>query len=101
MEQQLRTYGCMVYLRYNFIARDEEGKETIIQVCVDLSDNKTYEREIKAIEAAKDTLKIKNSLIITYSEQNVEIINKCPYQIRPFYEWAVSGGHSKSANLFI
>ncbi len=75
-------------LEVDFIARDKEGIDTIIQVCVDLSQDETYKREIRAIEKAKVAIKTENCLIISYFEQDAVTQAKCPYKIVPFYSWA-------------
>jgi len=38
----------------DFLARDADGVQTLIQVCADLSDEKTYEREVRALVEASN-----------------------------------------------
>ena len=56
---ELERRGCTAdYVRtrdgyeVDFFARDPEGKATLIQVCTDVSDPATYEREVRALAAA-------------------------------------------------
>lgn len=48
----------------DFLAQDADGVQTLIQVCADLSDEKTYEREVRAlVEASKEYPKATPTLI--------------------------------------
>lgn len=56
---ELERRGCETdYVRtrdgyeVDFFARDPEGKATLIQVCTEVSDPATYEREVRALAAA-------------------------------------------------
>lgn len=76
----LRRMGCKVYYyltreRYevDFIAISPMGQRMIIQVVWDTEDDKTYERERRALDAAKKELKIAGKIITldTYLREGI------------------------------
>lgn len=67
----------------------KENELSIIQVCYDISSPKTYKREIRALEAAMDELKISNSLLITYNTAEMVKSGNNTIRIIPAWEWLI------------
>ncbi|NTU47083.1 ATP-binding protein [Candidatus Roizmanbacteria bacterium] len=59
----------------DFVSLTNGRADTLYQVCYDLSDNDTVQREIKALLKAKETLKCNNAQLITlYSKPAIPIL---------------------------
>ena len=54
----------------DFFFIDRAGKKRLIQVCWDLDDERTYSRELRALEQAMRELSIKRSAIVTWNAEN-------------------------------
>ena len=54
----------------DFFFIDRAGKKRLIQVCWDLDDERTYSRELRALEQAMRELSIKRSTIVTWNTEN-------------------------------
>jgi uncharacterized protein len=70
---ELERRGCNAdYVRtrdgyeVDFFARDPEGNATLIQVCTDVSDPATYEREVRALSAASAEYRGTLPLLLTF-----------------------------------
>jgi predicted AAA+ superfamily ATPase len=70
---ELERRGCETdYVRtrdgyeVDFFARAPEGNSTLIQVCTDVSDPATYEREVRALSAAAAEYRGVLSLLLTF-----------------------------------
>lgn len=50
----------------DFVTVDKDGTKELIQVCLDMSDPKTAEREYRALEEAEKELQIKGKIITLY-----------------------------------
>ena len=50
----------------DFFARNPEGSSTLIQVCTDVSDPATYEREVRALSAAATEYRGALPLLLTF-----------------------------------
>jgi len=74
----------------NFIASAQNAAIELIQVCEQLSGPATREREIEALYAGMDELKLAQATIITrdYSE-TLSAGNKV-IRVLPFYAWALA-----------
>jgi len=75
----------------DFIVRDQISTKQVIQVCIELSDPSTKEREISGLIEAMDKFSLSDGLIITENEEyteTLEIQNK-KYNIRvvPIWKW--------------
>jgi len=68
-----------------------ENPVSLIQVCYDLSDPYTLEREIKAMTEAMKELSLKESTLITYnSEQEYLKINGFTILVLPVWKWLLT-----------
>jgi len=71
----------------DFIVKQGSKIKTLIQVCQDLSEQKTKEREIKSLIKASKELKCKNLIIISRDKEGEEIINKTKIKFIPLWKW--------------
>ncbi len=92
---QLRRNGYMIeYVNTkegyetDFLARHPINNEIkLVQVCWDLSDEKTYQRELRGLQTVMDALSITTGTIVTYDDEanldnNITII--------PIWKWLLS-----------
>lgn len=70
----------------DFIVKDREMVVEAIQVCWDISDKKTLERELRGLTAAKD-LGFKKATILTMETMGEEKINDINVEIKPVWRW--------------
>ncbi len=68
----------------DFFFIDRAGKKRLIQVCWDLDDERTYSREVRALEQAMRELSIKRSAIVTW---NAEKKHDERITIIPAWKW--------------
>lgn len=71
----------------DFLVRNpENGKKQLLQVCFDISDKKTFEREMRGLKDAMTELKINNGMIISYEDEaefgNIKVI--------PAWKWLLT-----------
>lgn len=71
----------------DFLARDFEGNERLIQVASDLSDPATFEREVRALDAARSEFGQAQTLLITETPPPRGVV--CPDWLRivPIWRW--------------
>ncbi len=71
MRDGLRRGDTLAYVRtalgyeVDFLATRYDGVQTLIQVCVDISDAATFEREVRALQAAQLEFPAAQCLLIT------------------------------------
>ncbi|MDD5621554.1 MAG: ATP-binding protein [Actinomycetota bacterium] len=61
----------------------------IIQVCFDIGNEKTREREIKSLDQAMEELELNEGLIITYENEEIIKMNGKSIKIMPAYKWLI------------
>ncbi|MCK4744957.1 ATP-binding protein [Candidatus Parcubacteria bacterium] len=71
----------------DFIIKEKNRIKQLIQVCYDLSDYKTKEREIKSLIKASDELKYGNLLIITDDFAGKEKAKNKKIKFIPLWKW--------------
>jgi hypothetical protein len=71
----------------DFLARENKKITELIQVCFDLKNLETKEREIKALIKASNKLRCNNLLIITSSEEGEEKIGGKKIRKIPLWKW--------------
>lgn len=75
----------------DFVIRDHDKIKQLIQVCSDISNSKTMEREIRAFAQAQGELKCKNHLLINADTDKTEKVNwfgkKLEVRMIPLYRW--------------
>jgi len=71
----------------DFVIREAKKIRQLIQVCYDVSDYETKEREIKALIKASKELKCKDLLCITWDYENLEKIDGKKIKFLPLWKW--------------
>ena len=73
----------------DFVAQEINGKISLFQVCIDLNDEKTKQREINALLEATTELKINHAYIITHDINETIEIDKITIKIIPYWAWVI------------
>jgi uncharacterized protein len=73
----------------DFVVTDKNKVITLIQVCYSLDSKASKEREVKALSQAMEELKVKQGLILTYSEEETIKLGKKKVIVKPVWEWAL------------
>jgi len=77
----------------DFFARHRISGETqLIQVCWDMSDKKTFERELRGLKSAMDELSLSTGTLITWDDETT-IEDKI--KVIPIWKWLVGNGESR------
>ncbi|MEM2369242.1 MAG: ATP-binding protein [Candidatus Pacearchaeota archaeon] len=89
---ELKRKGKEVYYwknRYevDFVIKAKREVERLIQVCYNINDIETKEREIKALLKASEELKCKNLLVITMDHDAEEKIKGKKIVFMPLWKW--------------
>mgnify|MGYP001016944829 CR=1 FL=1 len=72
----------------DFLIRDKGRNRELIQVCFDLTDPKTAQREIANLSKSMDELNLKKGLILTREEKKtIKLSEGREINILPVYEW--------------
>ena len=74
----------------DFVVREKFQIRQLIQVCYDMSNKKTENREIDAIMECAEELNCNNLLIITWDQENVVQRGDYDIQILPYYKWCLN-----------
>jgi len=62
-------------------------KKLLVNVSYDISDAKTFEREIKGLQEAMTELKLTNAYLITDNKKETMVVKKQTIHIVPLWEW--------------
>jgi len=92
---ELKRRGKNVYYWSNnyevdFVIINGKKIEQLIQVCYDISDYETKEREVKGLIKAEESLKCKNLLCITWDYEGEEKIKGKKIKFVPLWKWLLS-----------
>lgn len=72
----------------DFVVLDAQGSIALYQVCIDLSDQETFSREIADLVEASAKLEVEEAFVITMDhEETIEKENLTIHMI-PFWKWA-------------
>ncbi len=71
----------------DFIIKDELKVKQLIQVCWDISDPDTKQRELKALIKAMEEFKLNESLVITGDHEGEEVIKNKKIVYKPLWKW--------------
>ncbi len=93
---ELKRRGKDVYYWSNnyeidFVVRERKAIKQLIQVCYDITEYETKEREIKALLKASRELGCKNLLIITWDYEDEEKIGNRRIKLIPLWKWLLQG----------
>ena len=75
----------------DFVVKEGTKIKTLIQVCQDLSEQETKEREIKAILKASKELKCKDLIIISRDKEGEDVIDGAKIKFMPLWKWLLGG----------
>jgi len=91
---QLKRKGYEIYFYYeptgfevDFVIREGLKIKELIQVCYNLDDIETREREIKSLIKASSILKCNNLTVITYDTEKTEKIKGRQINFIPIWKW--------------
>lgn len=73
----------------DFVVREGLKIKEIIQVCQDISDEKTKKREINSLIEAAKALKIKKGIIITDDTSKEDIVEDIKIKYIPLWKWLI------------
>ena len=76
----------------DFIVRNGQKIETLLQVCFDINDPETYKRETKALIAASTELSCDHLVMITRDERKDLKENKKTIHCIPVWQWLLGKG---------
>lgn len=71
----------------DFVVKDRENIEELIQVTWDISDKKTLDREIRSLKKASKELKCENLTILTQETSGGKAIAGLKIKIKPVWKW--------------
>lgn len=74
----------------DFVAQQANGAIELFQVCLDLNDEKTKEREISALVQAAQELEMKQATIITLDTSNTLEVDSITLNIVPYWQWVLN-----------
>ncbi len=82
-------YFKHIYGEVDFLVQKQRGKYDIIQVCSDLSDEKTRKREINGIELALKEVKVNKIFILTDNSMENIKIGEHIVRVMPIFQWVI------------
>lgn len=71
----------------DFVLRDGRRVVRLIQVCYDIDDFNTKERELSAIVKAGEELKCSDMIVVTYDYENIEEYKGWEIKFVPMWKW--------------
>jgi uncharacterized protein len=77
-------------LEVDFLARHPGGGEEMIQVCADLMDEKTRERELRAVAETRDEHRRAVRRLLVLDRDAVAGISLTNVEVQPAYEWLLA-----------
>jgi len=80
--------GCEV----DFLSREADGGQSLIQVCTSLDDPETLKREVRALEAAAAEIAADRLLILTAESRVPFPAVAEPIQVLPAWQWMLETG---------
>lgn len=89
-EKQIYFYKVDNDLEVDFIVKDRNRIVSAIQVCYDLTNKKTKEREIKALSFVCDKFRLKEGIIITNDLDKEEKTNNKTIIYIPLWKWLIT-----------
>ena len=74
----------------DFVLKQGMKVKQLIQICYNISDYETKEREIKALIKASNELKTKDLLCITWDYEDIEAIKRKKIKFLPLWKWLLN-----------
>ncbi len=98
---ELERRGCEItYVRtregfeVDFLARRPSGEADLIQVCTDLSDPATAEREVRALQAAGAAIPEAGKLVLTLTADGIPHEVPAGVSVQTAWEWSLGMPHA-------
>ena len=88
--KEIYYYRTSANLEVDFLIKDQSKIKELIQVSIDISDLKTRNRELRALEQAMEELKIKESFLITKNHEELISFDKKKIKIIPAWQWLLN-----------
>lgn len=85
---EIYYYKTKNNLEVDFVVKTNTAKHAI-QVTWSIADDTTRGREIRALTAALDELKLKSGMILTYNEEDEMTVDGKTITVMPVYKWAL------------
>ena len=86
------TYKTTAGKEVDFLLRELGKDDQLVQVCYDLSDARTRQREIHALHTAGKELKHSQGTILTWDEEGQEMIDNFMVRLQPVWKWLLDSG---------
>ncbi|MBI4649780.1 ATP-binding protein [Candidatus Desantisbacteria bacterium] len=86
-DYELFYYKTKDNLEIDFLIKERTKITNLIQVCWNLEEEKTKEREIKGLINAMEELNLSYGLILTHNDEDKIKINEKLIMIKPVYKW--------------
>ena len=87
--EQIFYYKTSAGYEIDFVTQKRGQVTELVQVCAQLDDTSTKERETRAALAAMQELKLAHATIITRDETDTLVEQRKTLHIIPFYRWAI------------
>ncbi|MCL4512425.1 MAG: AAA family ATPase [Candidatus Eremiobacteraeota bacterium] len=87
MQKEIYYYKTRNHLEIDFMIREKNKIQNLIQVSWTLEDIKVKDREVKSLVEGMKELKIEEGLILTYEEEGEIQLGKYKITIKPVYRW--------------
>lgn len=86
-KEEIYYYKTSNNKEVDFLVKQKNKKNTLIQVCWDLADKKTKKREVDGLNKAMEELKINEGLILTHDSKDEILEAGKTINILPTYRW--------------
>ena len=80
----------------HFVLKERHKVQQLIQVCWNIEDAKTKNREIKALVKAMDEFDLKEGLVITEDYEFEEKVNSKKIKFLPLWQWLLSNTNAEN-----
>ena len=87
LEQQYDLFYYKKSVEVDFVIYKNRKASALIQVCYDISNEKTLKREIRALVEASKELQAEQLLILTYDDTRTIEIDNLRIEVKPVYVW--------------
>jgi len=74
----------------DFIAQTVAGENHLFQVCIDMREGGTRQREVTALVEGAKELSVEKGVIVTLDEEEVVEVDGVRIQVLPFWKWVLS-----------
>ncbi len=88
--KNLAYYQSILKEEVDFVVKDGKIVIQLLQVCYDLSDSATLDREIRALVKASEEFKCKNLILINMQEEKEQKINGLTIKFIPAWKWLLT-----------